>query len=141
MGTARNPRIFHSFDYPLDIKFFFEARPGLILWVLVNWSNVLAMYYGCAPAGGAVICSATGRFDRVPWAALIIAAQHTCYVFDYFWNEPAILTTTDIRHEQCGFMLMWGDFGFLPWMYTNSFTGYMAALQPRYQGSLGLDIF
>merc|ERR1711972_1095464 len=38
-------------------------------------------------------------------------------------------------------MLMWGDFGFLPWMYTNSFTGYMAALQGRYQGSLGLDIF
>lgn len=30
-------------------------------------------------------------------------------------RTEAILTTTDIRHEPFGFMLMWGDFGFLPW--------------------------
>uniref|UniRef100_A0A7S1M2E0 Steroid 5-alpha reductase C-terminal domain-containing protein n=1 Tax=Alexandrium catenella TaxID=2925 RepID=A0A7S1M2E0_ALECA len=71
---------------------------------------------------------------------MIISLAHNYYIFDYFWNEPAILSTTDIRHEPFGFMLAWGDFGFLPWMYTNSFTLYLASVRPRYQGHIALDI-
>lgn len=141
MGTARNPRIFHFLGYPLDLKFFFEARPGLILWVLVNWSNVAAMYYGCSVGSKEVFCYSQGEFSRIPYAALLISFTHHYYIFDYFWNEPAILTTTDIRHEPFGFMLAWGDFGFLPWMYTNSFTLYLASVEPKYVGHPGLDAF
>lgn len=140
MGCARNPRIFHFLGYPLDLKFFFEARPGLILWIMINWSNVAAMYYGCSISADTVACEASGDRTRVPWSILIIALSHHYYILDYFWNEPAILTTTDIRHEPFGFMLAWGDFGFLPWMYTNSFTLYLAVVEPRYQGSLPLDL-
>lgn len=140
MGTARNPRIFHFLGYPLDLKFFFEARPGLILWILINWSNIAAMYYGCETTAEGVTCEYKGDFSKVPYAALIIAVSHHYYIFDYFWNEPAILTTTDIRHEPFGFMLMWGDFGFLPWMYTNSFTMYLKCVEGGYKGDVRLDI-
>jgi len=139
MGCARNPRIFHFLGYPCDLKFFFEARPGLILWILINWSNVAAMYYGCKVSPSAVTCETEGSFARIPLAILIIAISHNYYIFDYFWNEPAILTTTDIRHEPFGFMLAWGDFGFLPWMYTNSFTLYLAVVEPTYVGSKYID--
>jgi len=141
MGCARNPRIWHFLGYPLDLKFFFEARPGLILWVLINWSNVAAMYMGCKVTPEAVTCAAAGDPARIPPAILIISFAHLYYIFDYFWNERAILTTTDIRHEPFGFMLMWGDFGFLPWMYTNSFTLYLAVVEPRYVGDWRVDLF
>eukprot|EP00928_Gymnodinium_smaydae_P087767 TRINITY_DN71989_c0_g1_i1.p1 TRINITY_DN71989_c0_g1~~TRINITY_DN71989_c0_g1_i1.p1 ORF type:complete len:501 (+),score=87.92 TRINITY_DN71989_c0_g1_i1:145-1647(+) len=140
MGTARNPRIFHFLGYPVDLKFFFEARPGLILWVLVNYSNVAAMYYDCNVNKREVVCEPQGDFSRIPLAILIISLSHHYYIFDYFWHEEAILTTTDIRHEPFGFMLMWGDFGFLPWMYTNSFTRYIASVRPRYVGNQYLDV-
>lgn len=138
MGTARNPRVFHFLGYPFDLKFFFEARPGLILWVLINWSTVAAMYYGCDFRKKSV-CAATGDWSRVPHAAFIISLAHTYYIFDYCWNEVAILTTTDIIHEPFGFMLMWGDLGFLPWMYTNSFLLYLAYVSPAYKGNIIVD--
>jgi hypothetical protein len=138
MGTCRNPRVFHFLGYPFDFKFFFEARPGLILWVLINWSTVAAMYYGC-DYRNKTACKATGDWSRVPNAAWIISASHTYYIFDYCWHEIAILTTTDIIHEPFGFMLMWGDMGFLPWMYTNSFTLYLAYVRPAYKAELYLD--
>lgn len=140
MGTARNPRVFHFLGYPFDFKFFFEARPGLILWVLIDWSTVAAMYHGCHWSN-VPHCMATGDWSRVPYAAWIISFSHTYYIFDYFWHEIAILTTTDIVHEPFGFMLMWGDLGFLPWMYTNSFTVYLASVQPHYEGHIALDLF
>jgi hypothetical protein len=140
MGTARNPRIMHFLGYPLDLKFFFEARPGLMLWILINWSNVAAMFYGCETHAEAVTCEYKGDISKVPYAALIVALSQSYYVLDYFWNEPAILSTTDIRHEPFGFMLMWGDFGFLPWMYTNSFTMYLKCVEGGYKGDPNLDI-
>jgi len=140
MGTCRNPRIFHFLGYPLDLKFFFEARPGLILWVLINWSNVAAMYYGCKVGKDDVTCQATGSWDGVPWAILIVSFSQTMYIVDYFWHEEAILTTTDIRHEPFGFMLAYGDFGFLPWMYPNAYTLYLVHIQPKYVGHPVLDL-
>merc|ERR1719313_464543 len=139
MGTARNPRVFHFLGYPFDFKFFFEARPGLILWVLINWSVVAAMYKGCHMAESHLVCAADGDWTRVPRAMFIISCAHTYYIFDYYWHEIAILTTTDIIHEPFGFMLMWGDMGFLPWMYSGSFTLYLASVQPRYEAPIWLD--
>lgn len=47
LGVARNPRIFHFLKMPLDVKRFWNARPGLTLWVLSNFSMMSAQYYGC----------------------------------------------------------------------------------------------
>jgi delta14-sterol reductase/lamin-B receptor len=40
------------------------------------------------------------------------------YVADYFLHEEAILTTWDIRHENFGWMLCWGDMVWVPFTYT-----------------------
>lgn len=132
LGVARNPRLFHStLKVPFDLKRFWNARPGLQLWVIGNQSYLAAMYYGCRlenGIGGQPICNEIGDFTRVPYAAILIALAHWYYIFDYNLNEPAYLTTTDIRHDLFGWMLTYGDFGFLVWYYSFAFCGYLAWL-------------
>lgn len=100
MGRELNPRL-GSFD----LKFFFELRPGLIGWALINLSLVW-------PSGSL--------------AARLVASCQILYVADALWNEPAILTTFDILQEGFGFMLAFGDLVWVPFLYTLQ-TQYLAA--------------
>jgi protein-S-isoprenylcysteine O-methyltransferase Ste14 len=98
MGTRLNPRL-GSFDW----KFFCEARPGLIAWVVINF------------------CFAAKQHElhgQVTWAMVLVNAMQFLYVADYFWHEEAILTTWDIKHERFGWMLCWGDLVWVPFTYT-----------------------
>jgi steroid 5-alpha reductase family enzyme len=98
MGTALNPRS-GSFDF----KLFFEARPGLILWVLINFS-FMAMQYDL--------------HGTVTLPMILVCAFHFLYIADYYFNEPRILSTMDIKHENFGWMLAWGDAVWVPFTYT-----------------------
>lgn len=40
------------------------------------------------------------------------------YILDYFWNEPKMLTTWDIISEEFGYMLVFGDYVFIPFVFT-----------------------
>mmetsp|Transcript_38379 Transcript_38379/g.113960 ORF Transcript_38379/g.113960 Transcript_38379/m.113960 type:complete len:486 (+) Transcript_38379:64-1521(+) len=134
LGVARNPRLFHSFlAVPFDLKRFWNARPGLTLWVIANQSYIAAMYFGCHVSeggkGGEPVCNESGDWSRVSMGAVMVAIAHWYYIFDYNWNEPAYLTTTDIRHDLFGWMLTYGDFGFLCWYYSFAFCGYVSFLE------------
>lgn len=50
----------------------------------------------------------------------MIAYQFTSgfYILDYFWNEPKMLTTWDIISEQFGYMLCFGDYVFIPFVFS-----------------------
>lgn len=98
MGTALNPRL-----GALDLKLFCEARPGMILWLLMNLSIAAKQYQ--------LLGTVT-----VP-VALVVGFQ-AFYLLDYFLHEEAILTTWDIKHEKFGWMLCWGDLVWLPFTYT-----------------------
>lgn len=98
MGTALNPRT-GSFDH----KLFNEARPGLILWVAINLSIAAKQY------------QTTGA---VSWPMIAVGFFHFWYVADYYFHEEAILSTWDIRHENFGWMLCWGDLAWVPFSYT-----------------------
>jgi delta14-sterol reductase len=98
MGTALNPRI-GSFD----LKFFCEARPGLILWILANMSLAAKQYQ---------------LHGRVTMPMLLVNAFQFLYIADYYFFEEAILTTWDIKHENFGWMLCWGDLVWVPFTYT-----------------------
>ena len=63
MGSELNPRI-GSFD----LKFFFELRPGLIGWILLDAIMVLDDYHRSG-----------GHFN---WALVVAAGFHAFYVFD-----------------------------------------------------------
>jgi len=98
MGAARNPR-----NGTFDWKLFCEARPGLIGWVVIDLSLAAKQYQ----LGGTL---------TLPMA--LVCAFHLWYVADYYFHEEAILTTWDIKHENFGWMLCWGDLVWVPFTYT-----------------------
>eukprot|EP00939_MAST-03C_sp_MAST-3C-sp1_P001350 g1350.t1 len=115
IGRELNPRI-GSFD----LKFFFELRPGLIGWVLVNIGCAMKQYELNGEISGAM--------------ALVNVFQGL-YVWDALYNERAILTTMDIINDGFGFMLAFGDITWVPFTYS---------LQARYlvenDGAQGLAL-
>jgi len=129
LGVARNPRIFRFLKVPLDVKRFTNARPSLTGWVICNQSYLAAIYMGCRLQEDTMqpFCEETGDWSRVGGAAVLITLAHWYYIFDYNWNEPAYLTTTDIRHDLYGWMLSYGCMGFLCWYYSIAFLGHIAA--------------
>lgn len=98
IGATLNPRT-GSFDW----KFFCESRPGMILWVLLDFSLAAAQH---------------ARHGQVSNAMLLVVAFQLLYVADYFVMEEAILSTWDIRHEPLGFMLCWGCLVWIPFTFS-----------------------
>jgi len=98
MGSALNPRV-----GGFDLKLFCEARPGLILWVLINLSFAAKQYE---------------LHGTVTTPMILVSAFHFFYIADYYYHEEAILTTWDIKHENFGWMLCWGDLVWVPFTYT-----------------------
>jgi protein-S-isoprenylcysteine O-methyltransferase Ste14 len=100
MGTGHNPRI--PPDGLFDLKFFCEARPGLIMWMLVDASFMYVQYR---------------TYGFVSLSMMLVCGFQWLYVFDYYAHEPAVLTTMDIKHENFGFMLAFGDLVWVPMTY------------------------
>lgn len=98
MGTALNPRV-GNFDW----KFFCEARPGMILWVLIDLSMAAAQH---------------ARHGVVSVAMVLVCLFQVFYVVDCFALEEAMLSTWDFRHEKFGFMLGWGCLVFIPFTFS-----------------------
>ncbi len=98
MGTRLNPRLGR-----FDIKLFCEARPGLMLWVLMDLSFAAKQYQ---------------LYGTVTTPMILVNAFQILYIADYFFHEEAILTTWDIKYEKFGWMLCWGDLVWVPFMYT-----------------------
>jgi Delta14-sterol reductase len=100
MGTGYNPRLPQHGLF--DLKFFCEARPGLVLWMLFNTSFAYVQYQ---------------QHGSVTTAMVLVCVFQLVYIVDYFVNEPSILTTMDIKHENFGFMLAFGDLAWVPLTY------------------------
>lgn len=98
MGVELNPRI-----GPLDLKLFFNGRPGIVAWTMINLSFAAAQY---------------SRFGYVTNSMLLVNLFHGMYVLYFFWKESWYLNTIDIHHDHFGWMLAWGDNVWLPYMYT-----------------------
>lgn len=98
MGSSLNPRT-GFFDH----KLFCEARPGLILWVAANFSLAARQYQ---------------LHGTVTTPMILVCLFHFWYIADYHRHEEAILTTWDIKHENFGFMLCFGDLVWVPFTYT-----------------------
>lgn len=98
MGHQLNPR-WGKFDF----KLFFEIRPGLIGWVMINF------------------CMAAKEYEKsqeVSTAMILVCIFHFVYVADCLFYEPSMLTTYDIIEEGFGFMLAFGDISWVPILYS-----------------------
>ncbi|HRD55223.1 MAG TPA: hypothetical protein PLC42_02390 [Parachlamydiaceae bacterium] len=98
MGVELNPRV-----QGIDLKLFFNGRPGIVAWTLINLSFASAQY---------------AKFGTVTNSMLIVNFLQALYVLYFFWKEAWYLKTIDIHHDHFGWMLAWGDSVFLPYMYT-----------------------
>jgi len=98
MGAEMNPRI-GNFDF----KLFWNGRPGIGAWNLINISFIFAQFR---------------RYDEVTNSILLVTFLHFLYIVDFFYNEDWYLRTIDICHDHYGWYLGWGDPVWLPWMYT-----------------------
>jgi 7-dehydrocholesterol reductase len=98
MGIELNPRV-----GPIDLKLFFNGRPGIVAWTLINISFASAQY--------AIHGTLTNSM-------LLVNLFQGLYVLYFFWKEAWYLNTIDIHHDHFGWMLAWGDCVWLPYMYT-----------------------
>lgn len=98
MGIELNPRF-----GPVDFKLFFNGRPGIVAWTLINISFAAAQYH---------------RYGYVTNSMILVNLFHGLYVLYFFWKEKWYLNTIDIHHDHFGWMLAWGDNVWLPYMYT-----------------------
>lgn len=98
MGIELNPRV-----GPIDFKLFFNGRPGIVAWTLINLSFAFAQY---------------SRYGHVTNSMILVNLLHGLYVVYFFWKESWYLNTIDISHDHFGWMLAWGDSVWLPYMYT-----------------------
>lgn len=98
MGVEFNPRVFG-----IDLKLFFNGRPGIIAWTLINLSFMMVQYE---------------KYGYITDSMIIVNILQAIYVLDFFWNENWYLHTIDIAHDHFGWMLGWADCAWLPFMYT-----------------------
>ena len=102
MGVELNPRILSN-ELLLDIKLFFNGRPGIIGWLFINLSFAYYQYE---------------KYGELYNSMILVNILQAIYVIDFFWNEAWYLKTIDISHDHFGWILTWGDTVWLPFMYT-----------------------
>jgi len=108
MGAEMNPR-FGDFDF----KLFFNGRPGIGGWNLINLSFMAQQYK---------------TYGYVTNSMFLVCGLHLLYILDFFINEDWYLKTIDISHDHFGWYLAWGDSVWLPYMYT--LQGFYLATHP-----------
>lgn len=113
IGRELNPRILNN---TFDLKCFFELRPGLIGWFLLNIALAVKQY---------------STLGRITDSMVLVLLFEGFYVIDALWNEHSILTTMDITTDGFGFMLTFGDLSWVPFTYS---------LQARYLTVFPVDL-
>jgi len=98
-GRELNPRLFGT---TFDLKYFCELRPGLIGWTVFNLG---------------LACKQWQQTGAVSVPMVMVVSLEGLYVWDALYNEKAILSTMDITTDGFGFMLAFGDLGWLPFTY------------------------
>jgi len=99
MGRELNPRTGSLFDW----KVFCELRPGLMGWMLLNYSCLQQQYLVRGSISGSMI---------------LVNLFQGIYVWDSLYQERAILTTMDVTTDGFGFMLCFGDLAWVPFTYS-----------------------
>lgn len=100
MGRELNPRTLNeSFDW----KEFCELRPGLIGWAALNMAFASVQ---------------KEKLGYISGSMVIVNVFQGLYVWDALYQERAILTTMDITTDGFGFMLVFGDLSWVPFLYS-----------------------
>lgn len=103
IGRELNPRVNLPLLGEIDIKSFCELRPGLLGWLILNFTFIARQF----------------RVHGYVTDSIILVTAFQClYVLDSYWMEPAVLTTMDITTDGFGYMLALGDLVWVPFTYS-----------------------
>jgi len=100
IGRELNPR---SLNESFDWKEFCELRPGLIGWAVLNAAFAIVQ---------------KEKLGYVSGSMVLVNIFQGLYVWDALYQERAILTTMDITTDGFGFMLVFGDMSWVPFLYS-----------------------
>lgn len=103
IGRELNPRVNLPVIGEVDLKTFFELRPGWVGWLLLDLAFVAHQYK---------------VHGYVSDSLILLTTFQAFYVFDALYMEPAILTTMDVLVDGFGFMLAFGDLVWVPFIYS-----------------------
>lgn len=103
IGRELNPRITLPFIGELDLKAWLEMRPGLTGWVLLDLAFVAKQYR---------------NYGYVSDSILFVSAVQGYYVLEGQYAEAGILNMMDIITDGLGYMLVFGDIIWVPFLYT-----------------------
>eukprot|EP00761_Pharyngomonas_kirbyi_P004837 gb/GECH01004842.1/.p1 GENE.gb/GECH01004842.1/~~gb/GECH01004842.1/.p1 ORF type:complete len:392 (+),score=77.89 gb/GECH01004842.1/:1-1176(+) len=96
-GVQLNPHILG-----INVKFF-SYRPAFVLQALINVSAAAKQYQ---------------EYGFLSPAMILFFAINFGYMFDYFYVENCIVSTWDIIEENFGFMLVFGDYVWIPFVFS-----------------------
>jgi delta14-sterol reductase len=124
IGRELNPRVTLPVLGTIDLKVFFELRPGMLGWVLLDLAFIAHQYK---------------TYGYITDSIILVTLFQSIYVFDALWMESAILTTMDVTTDGFGFMLAFGDLVWVPFIYSLQ-AKYLAVypLQLGPKGTLGV---
>jgi delta14-sterol reductase len=97
MGVELNPSWLG-----IDLKMF-SYRPSLMGLFLLNVGHACVQYE---------------TYGTLSQSMIVYEALTFIYVFNYFQFEYGMLYTWDIMAEKFGWMLVWGDYAFVPFAYS-----------------------
>jgi delta14-sterol reductase len=96
-GVEKNPEIFE-----VDLKMFFY-QPSLVGHFILMLSLVESQYY---------------QFGFLTYQTILFITFWFFYLFTHYVREGFMLQTWDVIEEHFGFMLVWGDMVYYPFLYS-----------------------
>lgn len=103
IGRELNPRITLPIFGEIDIKTWFEMRPGLTGWLLLDLAFIAKQYR---------------NYGFVSDSIILTACMQGYYVLEGQYMEAGVLTMMDITTDGLGFMLCFGDIVWVPFLYS-----------------------
>lgn len=99
IGRELNPRIFNGL---VDLKYFCELKPGLLLWLAILLSCGHHQYH---------------EVGYIQDSLILVILLQLFYIFDGVLNEEGVISMIDITTDGFGFMLAFGDLSLVPFTY------------------------
>ncbi|KAK8061850.1 hypothetical protein PG994_008216 [Apiospora phragmitis] len=117
-----NPRLtLPILGVEVDLKTWLEMRPGLTGWILLDLAFVAKQYR---------------TYGFLSDSILFTAAAQTYYVLEGHYFESDLLSMMDITMDGLGFMLVFGDIAWVPFLYSTQ-CRYLS-VYPVHLGAAGL---
>ncbi|KAK8072755.1 hypothetical protein PG996_006103 [Apiospora saccharicola] len=121
IGRELNPRITLPIFGEIDLKIWLEVRPGLTGWILLDLAFVAKQYR---------------TYGFLSDSILFIAAAQTYYNLEGQYFERNLLNMMDIKMDGLGYMLVFGDIAWVPFLYSTQ-CRYLS-VHPVHLGTHGL---